>query len=298
MKTSVALTFTVLSLTACVEKSPVQRIQLESGNFGVAELATIVAIDPVILQQNIVRFDVSFGEFAVSLLRENSATASDIWGETVRAFGSAFAAELEDYIRGLACVYTVNPQGSFISGAVADAVRFSGDDDDDIGTVIAGSGVLFDDASTADTDRSSNRLASVIAEERQSEADNQVEVSVVSNCLLDVYADDEVRIVQTPQRMIILPQPKKPESASELPDAAKDRILARDIGRAANSRESYESNSKRMARGRWGTDVAVSVSSSLRAATSGSGSISSGSGSVSSPASRAVSVVSSSGSPL
>ena len=154
---------------------------------------------------NIVRFDITFGEFAVSLLRENSDTASDIWSETVRVFGGAVAAELEDYIRGLSCVYTLSPQGSFISGAVADAVRFSGEDDD-IGTIIAGSGVPFDDPAPAATDRTSDKGIAVIAKGREGKQDD-LDISVVSNCLLDVHPGDAVRIVQTPTRMMILPQP-------------------------------------------------------------------------------------------
>lgn len=199
-----ALVATGLSLAGCGSSpSFVQYIELRSGDFGVAELATVIAVDPINLQQNIIRFDLSFGEFAVSLLRQNSETASDIWGETVRLFGSAFAAELEDYILGLACVYTVSPQGTFISDAVAGVVRFT-DIEDDIGTVISGSGVPFDEADSVETAQTSERQSTESS--RDAERQDPVDVSVVSNCLVDVYPDDEVRLVQTSSRMIILPQ--------------------------------------------------------------------------------------------
>ncbi len=189
-----------LALIGCVQETPVQRISLESGDFGVSELAIVRAIDPIILQNNIVRFNIAFGEFAVSILDETAPGARAQWEETTRAFGSAAAAELEDYIRGLSCVYTVDLQGDFITDAVADAVRFSDDDDDDVsegGTVILDAGVPFDD----EDDDTSN------ASPGGRSAQNDLAVSVVSNCLLGVYRNSAVRIVQTPSRMMILPQP-------------------------------------------------------------------------------------------
>jgi len=163
-----ALVATGLSLAGCgSSQSFVQYIELRSGDFGVAELATVIAVDPINLQQNIIRFDLSFGKFAVSLLRQDSETASDIWGETVRLFGSAVAAELEDYIRGLACVYTVSPQGTFISDA------------DDIGTVISGGGVPFDEVGSVERAQTSECQST----ERLRDAERQdpVDVSVASN---------------------------------------------------------------------------------------------------------------------
>lgn len=199
-----ALVATGLSLAGCgTSQSFVQHIELRSGDFGVAELATVIAVDPINLQQNIIRFDLSFGEFAVSLLRQNSETASNIWGETVRLFGSAVAAELEDYIRGLACVYTVSPQGTFISDAVADVVRLT-DLEDEFATVIPGSGVPFNDAdSTQGAQTSESQITRRLGD---AERQDPVDVSVVSNCLIDVYPEDRVRLVQTSSRMIILPQ--------------------------------------------------------------------------------------------
>jgi hypothetical protein len=201
----------VLLLSACGRPDlPVQRISLQSGDFGIAELATVVAVDPIVLRDNLVRFNIAFGEFAVSILGETAPSATDIWAETTRAFGAAVTEELEDYIRGLSCVYTVKPEGTFISGAVAETVRFSGGDDE-LGVVIEGSGVPFDDAGSSDGGGTGSTRGNItVTDGGQSlptEDTKDLEVSVVSNCLIGVHPDSSVRIVQTPERMMILPQP-------------------------------------------------------------------------------------------
>lgn len=74
-----ALSFLALfALSGCAGNSPVQRIELQSGDFGVAELAEIGAVDPIILQNNIVRFNIAFGEFAVTVLGETAPVATEL----------------------------------------------------------------------------------------------------------------------------------------------------------------------------------------------------------------------------
>lgn len=181
-----------LALSACAQQnSPVQGVLAQSGDFGVAEFATIKGIDPILLDGGATRFDIAFGEFALSVLSKERPGAVAVWGETTRSFGNALAGELEEYIRGLSCVYTVVPQGDFISGAVADVVREFGSDDE---SIVFGPGIPFDDED--------GRFQPV----RRPPATGPVDVSVVSNCLLDVYLGDLVRIVQTPENMLILPQ--------------------------------------------------------------------------------------------
>ena len=208
---AVAAGAALLLLSACGKPDlPVQRISLQSGDFGIAELATVVAVDPIVLRNNIVRFNIAFGEFAVSILGETAPSATDIWAETTRAFGAAVTEELEDYIRGLSCVYTVKPEGKFISDAVAEAVRLSGGDDE-LGVVIEGSGIPFDDAGPSAGDGTASTRGSVVVTEGGNksppEEAEDLDISVVSNCLIGVHPDSSVRIVQTPNRMMILPQP-------------------------------------------------------------------------------------------
>lgn len=190
-----------VALAACGKHAPVQSVDLVSGDFGVAEPARILGIDPINLQNNVVRFDLAFGEFALSLLGERRPQAVALWSETTRSFGNALTAELEDYIRGLSCVYTVRPEGGFISGAVADAVRLGGEADEtgdtgQGGIAVIGAGVPFDQVEREDKGRA----------RRRTDLAQTLDVSIISNCLLDVYVGDPVRIVQTPDRMIVLPQ--------------------------------------------------------------------------------------------
>jgi hypothetical protein len=185
----------------------VQQIALESGDFGVSELAVVRAIDPIILQNNVIRFNIAFGEFAVSILDQTAPTALATWEETTRAFGVAVSEELEEYIRGLSCVYTVSLEGDFISNAVADAVRTF--DDVEVvseGIVVLGDGIPFDDEPVTSNTRDAGRGGRV---------ENDLNVSVVSNCLLGVYRGSSVRIVQTPARMMILPQPAQADGVAQ-----------------------------------------------------------------------------------
>jgi hypothetical protein len=197
-----------LALSGCGRDGPVQRIALESGDFGVSELAVVRAIDPIILENNVIRFNVAFGEFAVSILDQTAPSARATWEETTRAFGVAVSEELEEYIRGLSCVYTVSLDGDFITSAVADAVRTS--DNVEVisdGVVVLGEGSPFEDEPEASDRRGAGSGG----------FDGDLNVSVVSNCLLGVYRESQVRIVQTPSRMMILPQPGRPNRAAQTP---------------------------------------------------------------------------------
>jgi hypothetical protein len=65
------------------------------------------------------------------------------------------------------------------------------------------------DALLADRKRLITELKTVTdgGQSLPTEDTKDLEVSVVSNCLIGVHPDSSVRIVQTPERMMILPQP-------------------------------------------------------------------------------------------
>lgn len=98
----------------------------------------------------------------------------------------------------------MKPQGDFISAAVAETVWLGGDEEIvEEGVVITGPGVSFDDTGSdrdGGTDDDSRRRSGLGG------PTDDLEISVVSNCLIGAYRGSTVRLVQTANRMIILPQ--------------------------------------------------------------------------------------------
>lgn len=195
-----------LLASGCAAQAPAQKVRLQSGDFGVTELAFVRSVDPIILDNDKSRFNVAFGELAVSIITESGSTSAEIWQETARAFGSAFTAELEEYIRGLACVYTVAPEGMLINDIVVEQVRNGGDLllEDDGSTLIAAyqAGAVEANSRTA-LDAMVAVNTDIQAEQTPPEID---EFSIISNCIIGVHQNTKVRLVKTGSRAIILPQ--------------------------------------------------------------------------------------------
>lgn len=200
-------------LTGCAKHAMTQKVSLESGDFGVTELATVRSVDPIILDNDRSRFNLAFGELAVSIVTETGSGSAEIWQETARLFGDAFAAELEEYIRGLSCVYTVAPEGRLINGIVVDQIRSGGDLilDDDGGTLITSY------RSEREKTASVSAFQAISRPVRDRGAETEMpeieEFSIISNCIIGVHRDTTVRLVQTGSRAIILPQRSAPPVA-------------------------------------------------------------------------------------
>lgn len=204
-----ALPFILLSallVSGCAAQAPAQKVRLQSGDFGVTELAVVRSIDPIILDNDKSRFNVAFGELAVSIITESGSASAEIWQETARAFGDAFTAELEEYIRGLACVYTVAPEGMLINDIVVEQVRNGGD------LLLADDNTTLIAAYQADADKIRSRtaldaMAAGKADNQSEDASPEIEeFSIISNCIIDVHPGTHVRLVKTGSRAIILPQ--------------------------------------------------------------------------------------------
>lgn len=165
------------------------------------------------------RFSVAFGELSVSLLSETAPKYQALWEETTRRFGVAFTEELEEYIRSLNCVYTVQLRSGTLSRVLTDqlvVVNDSGDIGALVDVQLQTSSAEFQRLSEAEQARRVDEAYRAAQANAASKAPVVDKISVLSQCLTNVHIGDMVSVAKFGESMAIMPDRGKPSLVNYL----------------------------------------------------------------------------------
>ncbi len=118
----------LIALSGCVSSpSKVPQIEAGRGQYGIPFRGEVLAIDLLsALPVSETRYGPTLGELAVRLLNRNRADGASVWSDLARLGGTALAADLEQYMASLNCVYTLRTADLEVADSISSRTLQSG----------------------------------------------------------------------------------------------------------------------------------------------------------------------------
>lgn len=202
--------FSVLLCAACSQGVPVstQKIDLQSGSFGVPGKAVEQGISLIRFDQSDARYDSTLSLVVQRWLGANEEDATTYLQQISETFSDTFVSEVEAEVRRRKCIYSIMPEsGAFIDLINKDISSGSTSVEFDVFTVATPE--ELDALERAGDEGFDREYAKLTAKYRSSETGNvgtTEVVAVASDCLLGVHVGTTVDVFKFDDLIALSPQ--------------------------------------------------------------------------------------------